>query len=98
MKADGEADGDFGGDFDGLRPEIHYPCTWSYRIVCGDAAAVRAGVPAIVGAAAHRLVDVRSSRGGRYHTLELELEVADEAERDRIFEALGRLPSVRMLL
>jgi len=83
---------------DDKRPQIDYPCAWTYRIVCTDESAVRAAVIEIVGDSEHTLVAVRASSGGRYHTLELELVVRDETQRNRIFQALGGLPEVRLLL
>jgi putative lipoic acid-binding regulatory protein len=83
---------------DDRRPEIEYPCPWSYRIVCSDEAAVRAAVPGIVGGETHTLVMVRESRAARYRTLELELVVRDQAHRDTVFQALQRIAGVRMLL
>jgi putative lipoic acid-binding regulatory protein len=83
---------------DDRRPEIEYPCPWSYRIVCTDEAAVRAAVPAIVAGQEHKLVTVRESSAGRYRSLELELVVRDQAHRDGVFQALQKLPGVKMLL
>jgi putative lipoic acid-binding regulatory protein len=82
----------------GGRPEIHYPCSWTYRIICTREDAVRAAVPGIVGPLAHRLQHLGASSAGRYQRLELVLEVRDEAHRNEIFAALGRLSEVRFVL
>jgi putative lipoic acid-binding regulatory protein len=82
----------------GQRPEISYPCPWSYRIICTDEDALRAAVVTIVGAARHTLAHVGDSRSGHYHRFELVVHVRDEPHRDEIFAALGRVPVVRFVL
>ena len=80
------------------KPEIEYPCPWTYRIICTDESAVRAAVFEIVAGAEHTLVHVQTSASGRYQTLQLDLVVRDEAHRLAIFEALARHPAVRFMV
>ncbi len=80
------------------KPLISYPCSWTYRIVCSEEPALRAAIPAIVGAAEHTLASLGSSSGGRYSRVELIVTVSDEEQRNSIFAALGRAPSVRFVL
>jgi putative lipoic acid-binding regulatory protein len=80
------------------RPEIEYPCSWTYRIVCTEDSPVRAAIAGLVGDARHSLAEVRTSQHGRYRTLELELEVRDEEHRNSIFKALRELREVRFVL
>src|SRR5262245_3876656 len=82
----------------GGRPEIHYPCSWTYRIICTREDAVRAAVTEIVGPIEHQFRNLGASSAGRYQRLELVLEVRDEAHRNEIFAALARLPDVRFVL
>jgi putative lipoic acid-binding regulatory protein len=83
---------------DGLRPEIHYPCWWTYRVICTDATELRAAVGAIVGSVEHTLTDIGASASGRYHRFELVVQVRDEAHRNQVFAALGKLAVVRFVL
>jgi uncharacterized protein len=84
--------------FDGQRPDIDYPCSWPYRIICSDEAALRSAISLIVGSAEHTLVNIGGSSSGRYHRLELVVVVRDEAHRNQIFAALGSAPTVRFVL
>jgi putative lipoic acid-binding regulatory protein len=77
--------------FGGRRPEISYPCFWTYRVICTDEPALRSAVASIVGAAEHTLERIGDSASGRYHRLELVVSVRDEAHRNEIFVALGRV-------
>ena len=80
------------------RPEISYPCAWTYRVICTSEPELRAAVTLIVGSAVHTLELIGDSASGRYHRLELVVSVRDEAHRNEIFVALGRLPDVRFVL
>jgi len=84
--------------FEGKKPEIDYPCPWSYRLIGRDEVALRRAVLGIIGGAEHTLVLVNESSAGRYRSLELELVVRDEAHRLGLFEALGRHPDVRFVI
>lgn len=80
------------------RPEISYPCSWTYRIICTREEPVRAAVLGIVGGIEHGLRHLGASSAGNYQRLELVLEVRDEAHRNEIYVALGRVAEVRFVL
>ena len=80
------------------RPEISYPCSWTYRVICTDEEDLRRAVAGIVGAAKHTLALIGASASGRYRRLELVVEVRDEPHRNEIFAALGRVQTVRFVL
>lgn len=84
--------------FGGARPEIEYPCSWPYRIICADEAALRSSISLIVGTAEHTLETVGGSASGRYTRLELVVVVRDESHRNEIFAALGSAPTVKFVL
>lgn len=80
------------------RPEIVYPCIWSYKVIGEEADHLRQAI--ILACAPHpvKISVSRSSRGGRYHSLEATIEVGDEATRLSIFERLKNHPAVKILL
>ena len=82
---------------DGRKPEIDYPCTWSYRIIGADELRMRTAVREIVGQAEHELTLGLESAHGKYRSLQLELVVESEARRLEIFAALTRHPDVRFV-
>lgn len=84
--------------FGDRRPEILYPCTWTYRLICTDEEVLRSAVLALMGSSEHVLVPVGDSPSGRYRRLELRVHVRDEGERNDIFVALGRIDVVRFVL
>lgn len=80
------------------RPEIAYPCTWTYRVIAADAAAARSAIAAHLGTRPHRLGEGNTSRTGKYASLDLELEVFDAGDRDELFVALSAIAGVRFVL
>lgn len=79
-------------------PEISYPCSWTYRVICTDESALRQAVASLTADAAHTLTNIGGSASGRYQRLELVVAVRDEAHRNAIFAGLGQAPTVRFVL
>ena len=83
--------------FDERKPEIDYPCPWSYRIIGSDEAQMRVAVREIVGERDYKLELSNESHGGKYRSLELEVVVVDEAQRLAIFDALRKHAQIRFV-
>ena len=79
------------------RPEIAYPCIWSYKVIGEDRDLLREAI--IVACAPHpvKITNSHTSSGGKYHSMEASLEVRDEATRLAIFDALKTHPAVKIL-
>jgi uncharacterized protein len=86
------------GSFEGRKPEIEYPCLWSYRIVGTDEVQMRIAVLEVLGDLEHRVTTGLESSQGKYRSLQVEIVVRDEAQRLSIFEALKIHPEVRFVL
>ncbi|MBD3346163.1 MAG: DUF493 family protein [Chitinivibrionales bacterium] len=81
------------------KPEIEYPCNWSYRIVGQDKELMRKAVDTVVeDNKEFDLINSHTSSGGKYHSLILDIQVSDERERLHIFECLKKDPSVKFVL
>lgn len=80
------------------RPEITYPCEWSYVVVGEGEERLFAHIEAAVGGTAHTKVVSRHSTSGRYTSIELTLVVEDEEHRLVLFRALQGHPAVRYVL
>ena len=76
------------GGIDGIRLEMDYPCPWEYRVFGSDQAAIEAAINEILGDRSYRCDTGNTSEGGNWCTLIVTLEVADEAERVSLYEAL----------
>ena len=80
------------------RPEIEYPCTWLYKVIGQDCTLLK---EVIVSACAPMNVKISHSNvstGGKYHSLNAELTVENEATRLAVYEALKSSPCVKFVL
>lgn len=83
---------------EGQRPEIEYPCTWTWQIIGQGEALLRGHIEATLLGIEHDLELTRTSSSGRYCSLRVTLVVADEATRLQLGAALQRHPAVRVVL
>ncbi|MCY3004115.1 MAG: DUF493 domain-containing protein [Planctomycetota bacterium] len=83
---------------DGRRPEIDYPCLWTYRIIGWDEPRIRAAVAELIGELEYKLVLARESSTGKYRTLQLEITVRDEEHRHSLFARIAKHPDVRFVI
>ncbi len=82
---------------DDTKKEIQYPCTWHYRIIGEDRDALhKAAVEIIEKDFVHSAGLV--SKGGKYHSIHLEVEVSHKEERDSIFVALQKDARIKFVL
>jgi len=80
------------------RPDIDYPCSWTYKIIGRAEADMREAIAGIVGDDAHMVTLSNHSAKGNYCSLNLEVTVMDEAHRTGIFSALMEHKSVKIVL
>jgi putative lipoic acid-binding regulatory protein len=83
---------------DDAKPEITYPCRWSYRIVGLSEAGVRALLLEVLGEGEHTIDGVRPSSKGSYVAVNISVEVRDEAQRTRIYDQLLASEIVKVVL
>ena len=60
---------------EGCKPEIHYPCVWQYKVIGMEQKAVQTALSEQLGDAPYSLSESRTSRKGKYISLNLELTV-----------------------
>ena len=88
------------------KPVVNYPCPWGYKVIGAEEKPLRAAVKKCLdtclnpnsGDREFELGLSRSSKGGKYVSLSLNLTVQDEKERDAIFAALSSRPEVLMVI
>lgn len=80
------------------KPLITYPCCWDYKIIGIDAGRIRMVIASVVTDAEHTVADSNRSRGGKYCSVALAVNVRDEEHRNRIFMALRSHSDVIMVL
>jgi putative lipoic acid-binding regulatory protein len=83
---------------DGKKPLIEYPCSWTYQVIGLDEQALRQAAAEVLGDVQHTLRSGNTSKGGKYLSLGLVVQVRDEGQRLRIFELLSAHSAVRFVL
>ncbi|EEO26174.1 HP0495 family protein [Helicobacter winghamensis] len=77
--------------------KIQYPCTWHYRIIGFDKKTLHlAALETINKEFIH--TPGKESSGGKYHSINIEIQVENQEERDLIFQALQKDPRVKFVL
>ncbi|MFT5314287.1 MAG: putative lipoic acid-binding regulatory protein [Candidatus Krumholzibacteriia bacterium] len=88
------------------KPIIEYPCPWDYKIIGTDESVLRDAVDKCLGDALSQIAGEReyelgmsrTSDGGKFVSLKLNLMVMDEAERNGIFSSLAGHPAIRIVI
>jgi putative lipoic acid-binding regulatory protein len=83
---------------DGCKLEIHYPCVWKYKVIGMERQAIQAALSEKLGDAPYSLSESRSSKQGKYISLNLELTVHNEEQRLHLYSALTADPSIKLVL
>lgn len=79
------------------KPAITYPCVWLYKVIGTDADALARAVNTICPAPT-AITPSKTSSGGKYCSLNVEIEVVDEASRLAIYQNLKNHLAVKAVL
>ncbi len=77
---------------------IEYPSNWQYKLVTLHEDHTKEAVQDIINDRLHTLTHSKSSKGGKYVSMNLELLVHNEEDRNFIYEALKAHQRVKMVL
>jgi uncharacterized protein len=83
---------------DSERPEIQFPCEWSYKIIGSDINNILSTIEEAVLGLAYNITPSNVSSTGKYVSLNLKLEVPNEAVRNLIYEKLSQSPDIKFVL
>lgn len=78
--------------------EIVYPSVWVYKVIGREEAGLRAAVIQVLGARECLVVPSRTSSGGKYLCLDVELVVESAEEREAAYHAFKQHPEVVLVL
>jgi hypothetical protein len=80
------------------KPELVYPCLWIYKVIGRDPDLLRCAAAEVLVGQAYKATPSRSSKGGAYHCLNIEMTVENESDRIGFYEKLRRHSAVVMVL
>ncbi len=80
------------------RPDIDYPCPWLFKVIGYGCREVEEAIKEVVGEVPFAITPSNVSSGGKYHSVNLEMEVTSEEHRLAIYQNLGASDSIKVVL
>ena len=80
------------------RPEIDYPCSWSYKVIGEDCTLLKEVITSACAPLDVSITHSQVSSKGKYHSLNAEIIVTSEEVRLGIYETLKSAPAVKIVL
>ena len=78
--------------------ELEYPCSWSYKLIGHEKEAIQKAIHDVIIEREHTLEHSNNSKTGKYVSMNLDLVIQNEDERNFIFEALKKHQNIKMVL
>jgi len=78
--------------------ELEYPCDWRYKIIGQDIEVIKQAVKDVLLEREHKIDFSNASCTGKYCSMNLDLLVQNEDERQFIYEALKAHQNIKMVL
>jgi putative lipoic acid-binding regulatory protein len=79
------------------RPEITYPCEWSYKIIGNNIDKILEAIENAVSGLKYDVTPSNISKNGNYYSLNLKLTVPNEVIRDLIYQKLDSSESIKIV-
>ena len=79
------------------RPEITYPCEWSYKIIGNNIDKILKAIENAVSGLKYDVTPSNISKNGNYYSLNLKLTVPNEVVRDLIYQKLDSSESIKIV-
>lgn len=77
---------------------LEYPCLWCYKVITEHEDHTKEAILDVINERLHTLTHSNSSKSGKYVSMNLELLVQNEDDRNFIYEALKAHQKVKMVL
>ncbi|MDY0120816.1 MAG: DUF493 domain-containing protein [Sulfurimonas sp.] len=78
--------------------ELEYPCSWCYKLIGYEKEAIERAIHEVILEREHNLTHSNSSKTGKYVSMNLDLVILNEDERNFIYEALKAHQNIKMVL
>lgn len=78
--------------------ELEYPCGWCYKVIAHEQEAIEDAIKEIIKGKEHKLTHSKSSKGNKYVSMNLDIVVYSEDERNFIYESLKAHRHIKMVL
>ena len=78
--------------------ELEYPCSWTYKLIGHEKEAIQKAIHDVILEREHKLTHSNKSKTGKYVSMNLDLIIQNEDERNFIYEALKAHQHIKMVL
>ena len=78
--------------------DITYPCKWKYKLIGYEKEAIQKAIHDVILQREHTLNHSKASKTGKYVSMNLDLLVHNEDDRNFIYEALKQHQNLKMVL
>ena len=78
--------------------ELTYPCTWSYKLIGHEKETIQKAIHEVILGREHNLNHSNVSKTNKYISMNLDLLVHNEDDRNFIYEALKTHQNIKMVL
>jgi putative lipoic acid-binding regulatory protein len=78
--------------------ELTYPCSWSYKLIGHEKEAIQKAIHDVIIEREHDLTHSNASKTGKYVSMNLDIVIQNEDERNFIYEALKAHQNIKMVL
>ncbi len=78
--------------------ELTYPCSWSYKLIGHEKEAIQKAIHEVILEREHKLNHSNVSKTSKYISMNLDLLVHNEDDRNFIYEALKNHQNIKMVL
>ncbi|PHS56611.1 MAG: DUF493 domain-containing protein [Sulfurimonas sp.] len=78
--------------------EIQYPCKWSYKLIALTQDLIELAVKELIEGRTNTLTHSKTSKAGKYVSMNLDILVHNEDDRNFIYETLKKHQNIKMVL
>jgi putative lipoic acid-binding regulatory protein len=78
--------------------ELDYPCKWAYKLIATEKLALQRAIKDVIDEREHTLTHSNNSKSGKYISMNLDMLVHNEDDRNFIYEALKKHQDIKMVL
>ena len=78
--------------------ELEYPCKWCYKVIGSDKESLQNAVSDVIDKREHTLSHSNNSKNGKYVSMNLDMLVHNEDDRQAIYEELKKHDDIKMVL
>ena len=78
--------------------ELTYPCSWTYKLIGHEKEAIQKAIHEVIIEREHNLTHSNASKSGKYVSMNLDLVIQNDDERNFIFEALKAHQNIKFVL